>query len=216
MTTIWNRARAGWLAGPAAASLFAASVTIFAALRQDGYTHGTKAVSELGSTGAPNALAFNLLGFVLPGLLVMAFAAFLTWRTGSRTGGRLLALSGACLCLAGLAPVDMAARGSMLSILHLVGAMGSGFAWTLALFPLGRALRRAGWPRWGRITPWFGLFLFANVGWQVVYQSSGLVLPGWGQRIAFLGYFAWLAITGLLLRSPETQAPAASFSGDRV
>lgn len=39
--------RIGW-AGPLAALSFTVSVVVFAAMRTDGYSHATKAVSELG------------------------------------------------------------------------------------------------------------------------------------------------------------------------
>ena len=188
-----------YLAAPLSALLFAASLVLFAAIRTDGYSHATKAVSELGSIDAPNAIAFNLLGFILPGLLIVTFALRIATATGRRIGPGLLALSGALLSLAGLARADLDNPQSIPSILHIVGAIGSGVAWAVALFPLGRLLVRSGMDGWGRLTPWFGMFLFANVGWQILYQSTGTVLPGWGQRIAFFGYFLWLAITGYLL-----------------
>ena len=197
-----------YLTAPLSALLFAASLVLFATIRTDGYSHATKAVSELGSLDAPNAMAFNILGFILPGVLIVAFALRVATATGRRIGPGLLALSGAFLCLAGLARANLDNPGTIASILHIVGAIGSGVAWALALFPLGRFLVRSGIVTWGRLTPWFGMFLFANVGWQILYQSTGTVLPGWGQRIAFFGYFFWLAVTGYLLwrKSPRPRA----------
>jgi hypothetical protein len=49
------------------------------------------------------------------------------------------------------------------------------------------------------VTPWFVLFPVTNVAWQVAWQAGGLVLPGWGQRIGFAGYFLWMALAGLAL-----------------
>lgn len=45
----------------------------FAAARTDGYSHLTKAVSELGSVGAPNGTVWNLLGFGLTGAALAVF-----------------------------------------------------------------------------------------------------------------------------------------------
>lgn len=189
-----------WLTGPAAAILFAVSVVGFAAVRTDGYTHGTKAVSELGAIGAPSAAAFNLLGFILPGALIVVFALALAAVSGRKSGPYLLVLSGMFMALAGLAPAKLDTPRSLTMILHIVGAMGAGVFWVAALFWLGPLLRsQFHLKAWGRLTPWFGLFLLTNVGWQAAYQSTGAVLPGWGQRIGFLGIFLWLAITGILL-----------------
>ena len=189
-----------WLLGPAAAFLSTASIIGFAALRDDGYSHGTKAVSELGVIGAPMGMAFNLLGFIVPGILLIGFAIDLWRASGRKTGPTLLVLSGAMLALAGLAPADMDDAEAATTVLHYIGAIGSGTFWALSLFWLGPLLQREfKLERWGRITPWFALFLFANIGWQIAFRATGLVLPGWGQRIGFLGYFAWIAITGVLL-----------------
>lgn len=85
-------------------------------------------------------------------------------------------------------------------IVHALGSMGSGAFWIAALFWMGPLLRRHfELHGWGRITPWFSLFLFVDIGWQVAYRATGLVLPGTGQRIGFMGYFLWFAVTGVLL-----------------
>ena len=189
-----------WLAGPAAAALFFLSLIGFAAMRSDGYSHATKAVSELGAIGAPFAMAFNIAGFILPGILIIIFASRLMRKDESSRGPLLLAMSGVCLALAGLAPANMLDNEALTTILHAIGAIGSGLCWVFALFWIGPLLsERFGLQTWGRLTPWFSLFLVANVGWQVAFRMTGLVMPGWGQRIAFLGYFLWFAVTGLLL-----------------
>lgn len=202
---VFNSASRGWLAGPIAASLFALSLIGFAAMRSDGYSHATKAVSELGAIEAPFALAFNIVGFILPGVLIIVFASRLIQKGESNRGPILLAMSGACLALAGLAPADMLDDEALTTILHAAGAIGSGVFWVFALFWVGPLLcERFGLQIWGRLTPWFSLFLMANVGWQVSFRMTGIVMPGWGQRIAFFGYFLWFAVTGLLLRRHAT------------
>lgn len=189
-----------WLTGLVAAASFALSHIGFAAARSDGYSHATKAVSELGAVGAPLALAFNFFGFVLPGVLIVVFVFCLMAKGGRNLGPTLLAMSGALIVLAGFAPADLVDFGALTSILHAVGAIGSGAFWVFALFWIGPLLReRFGLQTWARLTPWFSLFLLANIGWQVAFQTTGQVMPGWGQRIAFFGYFLWFAVTGLLL-----------------
>lgn len=192
--------KAQWLAGPASAVLFCVCVIGFAAARDDGYSHATKAVSELGSLDAPAALAFNLLGFIAPGLLIVLFSVALLRDARARTGPYLLFGSGLMFMLAGLAPADLENHTATTTQVHALGAMGSGFLWVFALFWLGPMLRHDfGLDIWGRLTPWFASFLFANIGWQVAFQATGAVMPGWGQRIGLFGYFLWIAVTGFVL-----------------
>lgn len=207
-TSAAPRLRALPLAGPAASLAFTSSLVGFAAARSDGYSHARKAVSELGALGAPAASAFNLLGFVVPGALVIGLAVAILQRAPRRTcrtGVVLLGLSGLSMALAGVFPVDMGARASLTSTLHLIAASASGLLWCSALFWLGPVLRRhLGLHTLGRLTPWFGLFLVANVAWQAVWQSTGLVYPGWGQRIGFAGYFLWTFSVGVSLFARPT------------
>jgi len=161
------------LAGPLAAVLFLASLLGFAAVRTDGYTHGTKAVSELGSFGAPSALAFNLLAFIIPGLLVVLLAVAVRRAVGPRlgwVGPTLVALSGLALAAAGVFPVDMVDEGSPISAAHFAGAILTGVFWSFSLFWVGPGLRtRPGFQGIGRLTPWFVLFPVANLLWQAAY-----------------------------------------------
>ena len=189
-----------YLAAPIAALLFTCSVVGFAALRKDGYTHGTKAVSELGAVDAPMAVAFNTLALILPGLLIVVFALALIKDFRRRAGPLMLAAAGVFLTLSGLAPADMDNMRAITTLLHVIGAIGAGVLWTLSLFWLGPMLRElSSLNRWGAVTPWFSLFMLVHIGWQVVFNIVGSGLPGWGQRFGFLGFFLWPAVTGLLL-----------------
>lgn len=191
------------LAGPLSAVLFLASLFGFAAVRTDGYTHGTKAVSELGALGAPSAIAFNLLAFIIPGLLVVVLSIALRRAVGPGlgwVGPTLVALSGIALAAAGVFPADMSDRSSPVSVAHYAGAILTGVFWSLSLFWIGPGLRtRTGFEAIGRLTPWFVLFPVANLLWQVAYGFGVGETPGWGQRIGFLGYFFWLTWLGLVL-----------------
>lgn len=195
----------GWC-GPAAAVFFAASVMGFAALRHDGYSHATKAVSELGAMGAENALAFNVLGFMVPGLLVILLAVACGRMVGSGFGAFYLAVSGAALTASGLLPADMAHRDGQATLLHGIAAIVSGLAFAIAVFPIGAAMRKTpGFIHLGQWTPWFVLFLLANIGWQIAWKATGnpFFYPGWGQRIAFASYFLWMTLAGIALAKPR-------------
>ena len=196
------------LAGPVASLFFATFLICFAALRSDGYTHGTKAVSELGEIGASLATPFNILVFIIPGALIFVLSVSILKATPPKTGRTaitLLALSGISMMLVGLFPVDMDNQASFTSTMHFIGAISLGLFWGLSLIPFRSVLRKhLGFDKLGRITPWFLLFLLTNIGWQVVWQTTGLVLPGWGQRIGFFGYFLWVFWVGMeIYRSPK-------------
>ena len=223
MLTIWDNvnvddtqgspARKRALSGPLAAILFFAGLIGFAARRSDGYTHGTKAVSELGAIGAPDALAFNIVAFILPGLFIalLALSIFrLSPGNRSLTGVVALALSGVAMMIAGIFPVDMGNLSSFTSIAHASGATLSGLLWAVSLIFLGPVLKRdLRLGVIGTLTPWFSLFLVTNVGWQVVWQTSAAVLPGWGQRIGFAGYFLWAFWVGAAIYLTRNDPPHA-------
>ena len=70
------------LSGLMAALLFVLAVLGFGA-GLDGYAQARHPVALLGAHGVPHALAFNLLGFVLPGLLAAVVAERLRRRLPS-------------------------------------------------------------------------------------------------------------------------------------
>lgn len=190
------------LAGPSAAICFALAVVGFAARRTDGYTHGTKAISELGAVGAPNALLFSLFANVIPGVLLLLLCGWLMRCTpdgGRRLGLWLLVLSALGLVFAGVFPLDLSNLKDPVSIMHSASALTAGLAWVSALFFVGRVLRSLGLHTFARWTPWFALFMVVNIFWQVLWQTTGSLLPGYGQRIAFTGYFLWFGWLGVAL-----------------
>ena len=64
-------ARRAAVCGVLAAGVFWIALVAFGAARAD-YNQLTKAVSELGAVGASHAFAWNILGFIVPGLLLAA------------------------------------------------------------------------------------------------------------------------------------------------
>ena len=204
--------RRGWgWSGPLAAVLFAACLIGFAAVRPE-YSHATKAVSELGAAGAPNATLFNVYGFMLPGMLVAVLGLVLHREIQdpkrSPLGPALLIVSGLSVAGAGLLPLDLDNVQGALSLGHMLMVQASGLSYALALFVLGARMGKdERWRAFGRITPWFVLFLLANIAWQVAWLNTGAVLPGWGQRIGFFGYFGWVALAGLMAVRAEADEP---------
>ncbi|KOQ71747.1 membrane protein [Stenotrophomonas maltophilia] len=100
-----------WL-GLLAAVAFVLAVAGFGA-GLDGYAQGRHPVALLGARGVPHALAFNLVGFVLPGLLAAGVAERLrrTLPTGAgwapRVGSQMLLLAGLAFAAMGALPLDV-------------------------------------------------------------------------------------------------------------
>ena len=86
-----------------------AIVEITLGLFQPTYNHAAQYISELGATGAPNAIIMNV-GLFLLGILIIAFAfgLYLGINEGrsSKIGPTLLAVSGAGFMATGLFPCD--------------------------------------------------------------------------------------------------------------
>jgi hypothetical membrane protein len=198
------------LLGAGGVLLSSATIVALAAARTDGYSHLTKAVSELGSTDAPHQLLFNLLGYILPGLLIAGFAYGLRAQFNSRRAQLpfvLLAISGLLLTLAGICPMDMSQRAAPVSLLHAAGSLGSGLAWLLCAFTLGRPLRSQ--PAWLslaiplQLLTWTGLLLIVLIG--VVSPAT----PGLGQRVSFAVYFLFVLLLARRLYSLKSTSSAS-------
>ncbi|MDB5234725.1 MAG: hypothetical protein JWR44_1718 [Hymenobacter sp.] len=182
--------------GMAGGVLSSATLIGMAALRTDGYSHLTKAVSELGSVDAPHRAWFNWLGYIGPGMLIAAFSYGLS-RSFTGPASRklpfvLLGLSGLLMALAGICPVDMDHRDTSSSLLHAVGSLGSGLAWLGCAITIGLQLRQE--PAWADLRqPLWGLVGLA----VVLVLLVGVALPdtpGLGQRISFAAYFLFVGV----------------------
>lgn len=183
--------RTAALLGVSANVLFWVSVVTFAALRPD-YAHATKAVSELGAWGAPNMWAFNVLGYIVPGLLLATCGWLLGRAAKSNTVAALLALSGMGVAVAGAFPADMNDYRSFTTMGHLVGSTGSLAAWALALVGA-MLLARKSWPALAMLSA----AVFAlTIGAFFLYETlpSGIV-----QRITFGVFFAYFLAASLML-----------------
>ncbi len=183
-----------WFAAVAAAMLFLASVIGFGAML-DGYSQALHPVSLLGATGVPLAQVFNMLAFVLPGLLAalvaMGLRARLPTGTGwwARLGTQLLLLSALGLAAMGLLPLDPQDLESDASRMH-------GTAWTgwVVAFLAGAGALAIGLRGTRNVThlAWASsaaalLFLVA------AFLLSDLLGAGIAQRCAFLVWFGWFA-----------------------
>jgi hypothetical membrane protein len=169
--------------------VFGGAMLIFAAIRAD-YSHLTDAVSELGARGAPNALAWNLIGFVAVGLLIVALSWGLFKGTGSRAALVFVGLSGLGFAGTGVFPADMAdltAPGSRAHILMSLISFGAFVPGALLL----------SW-RFFRLPGWRGVAIGSGILGFLALLTMPLremaVPPGLAQRVSFAIYLGWIEL----------------------
>jgi hypothetical protein len=180
------------VAAVAAAILFVVTVAGFGAAL-DGYSQARHPVGLLGASGVPHALAFNLLGFLLPGLL----AAFVAWRLrvavgdeaswAARIGAWLAVLAALAFAAQGLLPLDQDDLESSASRAHAT-------AWTLwwvAVLPATLLLALG-----LRAQPACRALVSASVVTAVVVVVLAmlpldLLAPATAQRVVFAAWLAW-------------------------
>ncbi|MEG0183232.1 MAG: DUF998 domain-containing protein [Stenotrophomonas sp.] len=190
MSLVWLDRWVGLLA----AALFVLSVAGFGVALPE-YSQLLHPVALLGAHGVPHALAFNLLGFVLPGLLAAVAAERL--RRGlppqagwaPRVGSQMLLLAGLAFAAMGLLPLDIEDLHGRASQLHASAWM----VWVLGLVagtlllgiaqlrqPRGRALG-------GLAVACGGLAALA------AFALQGVLPAPLAQRLAFACWALWLA-----------------------
>ena len=194
-------------AGIAAALLFAGAVIGFGAALQ-GFEQAQHPVALLGARGFNNALAFNFMAFVVPGILAGVVALALRLRLPAmagwplRIGAQLVFLAALAYIAMGLLPLDPQDLESKASGLHGTAWM----LWSVALVPglllSGAALLQV--PGWGRFA---AVSLAAGFGVLVAGFLLTSVMPaGIAQRIAFGLWFAWLLLAAWPLGPRPEQA----------
>lgn len=190
--------RTGWL-GWAASLGFLTALLAFAAL-DPAYSHATKAISELGAVGAPNQLAWNLIGFLGVGSLLSAFGWGLGKAVNDRPAGWLLLLFGVAFAATAI-PADMSDLGSAGSLAHVVASQAVFLFWVLGS---GRLLFvKAGVAGLKLAT---GAALALAIA-SIVLRGSELLLPGLSQRVSFAVIFGWVAAVSALLLRPSRRDP---------
>lgn len=180
-----------WLAVAATASCLGAILGFAAVL--DGYSHASHPLGWLGGRSLPGATGFNLLAYVLPGLLL----AVVGWRlrntlptdapVAARLGSWLVLLSALAFAAKGLLPLDLEELDAGASRGHAVAWM----LWWMAFVP-------------GTLLLWLGLRrLPGRRGWArtclvaaIVFPGIALFLPlllapGHAQRLALLAWLGW-------------------------
>jgi len=189
-------------AAVAAALVFWPALFAFAAA-YPGYSHSTRAISELGAFGAPHALAWNLIGFVVPGLLLAYCGAGVALAIDGRRRSLfwLLVISGLAFAGAGVCPAEMRHGVPIMqsgwTAAHLVMISASGVPWVIgALVLIGSARRSSRWRHLTAATVGLALLAVAGLGTNILSGSIPALahVPGLAQRIAFGAYFAWFLV----------------------
>ena len=178
---------AAWMA----TASFVAAVAGFGGVL-DGYSQALHPVALLGARGVPHALAFNVAGFVIPGVLMATVAWQLRERMAkgapwmARIGGRLALLSALAFAAQGMLPLDPQDLESTMSRAHVTAWLSWWVAFVPAALLLVVGLRDA---RQRRPLAWAGI-----VATVIVVGAAfppDLLPPGIAQRVAFAGWFAW-------------------------
>ena len=161
-------------------------------LLRPGYNYLTQHISELGEVGGPNAIIMNTAGFMLLGVLMIAFALGLhrgiNEGEGSKIGPALIAMSGAGWIAVGLFQVDPnSVNVSFTGMMHGLGAMAIGLGFSIAPFAIARRSKKD--RRWesyriyslatGVVTVIIGLvFIFGGIeGWMGALQRIVIGVP---------------------------------------
>ncbi|MDZ4740562.1 MAG: DUF998 domain-containing protein [Alphaproteobacteria bacterium] len=178
--------------GLAATILFVFSLVVFAEL-SPGYTHATKAVSELGAIGAPHQLAWNIFGFLLPGLMMAAHGWGIGVSVNDRVASLLFSLSGLSFAVTSV-PADMMNYSAPSSQTHIAASIGVFGFWLAASLKI--TLRRS-----GGHSPviWLTSASLWLAAVAAVARFSGYFYPGTGQRFAFAAFFVWVLSTSLFM-----------------
>ena len=211
---IMLRTRNAALLGLIACVVFWLALFLFGALRPS-YSQSINQISELGAIGTPNGAAWNVVGFILPGLLLAAAGKAIgdSARSARPRSGRaaswLLLLFGLTAAGQGLFPASMVGGKVVVTSwharIHLLMSLLSGIAWIAALLVLVVPMKRD--PHWR------GWHILNIVAVLLVIVGSftlrGAVPDGLAQRVIDGVVYAWfIAMSLRLLRLGDRDAGA--------
>ena len=160
------------------------------------FSHFTKAISELGSLDATNLWYWNILGYIIPGLMVSLLGVGLLreFNNHPKTPAYALMLSGLFMVLSGIFPGDFDNRTSFTMIMHTIGSLGSFIAFLVSGFWYPKIFRnKITWNSISKLS--LSLVILSILSGFIRYGQA----PGLGQRIGFAFFFAWIFVVGLSL-----------------
>lgn len=174
--------------GPA---LYTIVMIVVGFLRSD-YNPVTQHMSELGEVGGPNAIIMNIAGFIMSGLLIIAFAFGLhrgiSEGKGSKIGPVSIAVAGTGAVLVGIFPFDPSVLfPSFTGIMHIVSVMILSVGLVIAPFAIARRIKHD--QRWkgyllycratGVVTVFVGAIFFSMTirDWAGLLQRVSMEVP---------------------------------------
>lgn len=166
-----------------------------------------KAISELGSLDATNKWAWNIFGYILPGVLIAVYSFGLFNNISTGQGSKLpligFVLSGLLMSLSGVFPADMDNRTSSTTLLHMVGSFGSYIFFLIGAFTYPKQMKKSEyWKKSIKPTLIFTWLTIIFGNWFFVFPN----IPSVGQRIVFFFYFMWIFYTAIqLYKQPENK-----------
>ncbi|MGE6332373.1 DUF998 domain-containing protein [Stenotrophomonas sp. NPDC077659] len=191
MSVLWLDRWVGLLA----AALFILAVAGFGA-GLTGYAQSVHPLALLGAHGVPHALAFNLLGLVLPGALAMVVAERLRRQLplgagwAPRVGSQMLLLAGLAFAAMGLLPLDPEDLHGGASQLHASAWMVWVLGFVVGTLMLGIACLRSGQAR-----AMAGLAVACGaLAGLAAFILQGVLPAPLAQRLAFACWAVWLAL----------------------
>jgi len=196
--------RSAGIIGFAGCFIFWVGLFVFGGLRNS-YSHLVNDISELGAIGTPNASAWNVLGFVIPGLCLavagraIADAAGTNKTRSGRIAAWSLPLFGLGVAGQGVFPALMINGVPVITswhtTAHLMISLISGLAWILAvLFLIAPMRRNSEWRRWYPIN--IAAVLLVIVG---SFSRAGGLPDGLAQRAVDAIVFVWFILMSIRL-----------------
>jgi len=180
-----------------------AIVVLTLGLLRPGYNPVTQSMSEFGEVGAPNAIVMNAAGFILLGLLMIAFTFGLhrgiSKGKGSKIGPALLAVTGVGLVGAGIFPCDPGCVDeSLIGIVHSIFSTISAFAGIFAPFAISRRLKKdslwQGYWAYSVVTGVMALGVSAVYGLEILELWKGAL-----QRVSMGIHLLWIEVMAIRL-----------------
>ncbi|NIJ79779.1 DUF998 domain-containing protein [Xanthomonas cannabis] len=181
--------------GLIAATVFVLAVAGFGATLP-GYLQASHPVALLGAAGVPHALGFNLLAFVLVGVLGMVTGVSLLARMppkagwSLRVGGQLIVLAGLAFVGMGMLPLDPTDLDGRASQAHATAWLLWAVAFVPAMLLIAAALLNGSDTRG---LAWLSLVAGLLVA-VLAFGPPGLLRQAIAQRLAFLAWVGWLAL----------------------
>lgn len=172
------------------------------------YSFLTKAVSELGSLDAPNKWTWNILGYILTGLMISIYSYGLFKSISNGQGSKLplisFILSGLFMSFSGVFPGDFDNKQTTTMVLHTIGSFGSYIFFLIGAFTYPRQMKKTDyWEASIKPTLIFTWLTILFGAWPFVFPAT----PAVGQRLVFFFYLLWIFYTAQrLYKRNETNA----------